>query len=186
MKKGIITSLVALSLLSSCSLIGVGSVATQATYNNVFPEKWSEKATKEQQEEVKNQVMKLLEEEYKQPFKLESFEYKYEKHHETGGSINVREYGTYYFKIQAIDNPIIELDFVIKDKETLKDSIKSLIESFKKKDLKRLYCSSLGEYYSKNHANASFDKNAFDKNAKYCDERGDSEDYQFYIKYMSN
>ena len=39
----------------------------------------SAKASKKQQEEVKNQVMKLLEKEYKQPFKLESFEYKYEK-----------------------------------------------------------------------------------------------------------
>ena len=170
-KNSIITSLLLTTLLSSCSLIGIGSVATQATYNNAFPEKWSEKATKEQQQEVKNKVMKLLEEEYKQPFKLESFEYKYEKHHETGGSINVREYGTYYFKIRAVDNPAIEIDFNINQQKTLKETI----GSFKKRRLYKIYCGAFGSYWQ-DHKNDK-DNQALEKTKKYCDDKGQKGQY---------
>ncbi|MEY8672820.1 hypothetical protein AB9G22_00325 [Francisella philomiragia] len=112
--------------LSSCSLFGGASY--------------------KEQQEVKSQVMKLLEEEYKQPFKLENFEYKYETHYEYSFFwINWETYGTYHFQIQAVDNPIIELEFEIKDKN--KESIKDVVDSFKKNQLKELYCNSLRAYY---------------------------------------
>lgn len=104
-------------LLSSCSkavLVG---------------EKKSAEATKEKQEEVKVQVMKLLEEEYKQPFKLESFDYKYENHF-YGGDLTSSEYGTYYFKVQAVDNPIIVMDFNFNDGLATKESIKKRVLYF--------------------------------------------------------
>jgi hypothetical protein len=41
-------------------------------------------------------------------------------------------YGTYYFKIQAVDNPIIVMDFSMNDGLATKESIKPLIDSFKK------------------------------------------------------
>ena len=90
----------------------------------------SDGATKEQQEEVKAQVMSLLKEEYKQPFKLEDFNYKYDTHWkhidcQIAGYCPKVRYGTYSFKIQAVDNPIITMKFDIDDEN--KDSIKETI-----------------------------------------------------------
>ena len=87
----------------------------------------SDGATKEQQEQVKQEVLKLLTDEYKQPFKLEDFNYKYDTHWkhidcQIAGYCPKVRYGTYSFKIQAVDNPIVTMNFDIKDKG--KESIK--------------------------------------------------------------
>jgi len=110
----------------------------------------SDGATKEQQEEVKAQVMSLLKEEYKQPFKLEDFNYKYDTHWkhidcQIAGYCPKVRYGTYSFKIQAVDNPIITMKFDIDDEN--KYSIKDLIEYFKNTQLKERYCSAFARYY---------------------------------------
>ncbi|AIT09004.1 hypothetical protein LO80_02770 [Candidatus Francisella endociliophora] len=162
--------------LNSCSTLAFAPMMGAETVKSTFPKKLSEEATKEQQEEVKAQVMKLLEEEYKQPFKLESFDYKYETHVSSNSiPANYYKYGTYYFKVQAVDNPIIIMDFIIDDDSTTKETIKPLITSFKKKQLNTIYCSSFGTYW-KEHKN---DKNniALEKTKKYCDARGQTEDY---------
>jgi len=110
----------------------------------------SDGATKEQQEEVKAQVMSLLKEEYKQPFKLEDFNYKYDTHWkhidcQIAGYCPKVRYGTYHFKIQAVDNPIITMNFKFDDEK--KESINELIDSFKKNQLKKVYCSAFAGYY---------------------------------------
>ncbi|WP_035718539.1 hypothetical protein, partial [Francisella sp. W12-1067] len=95
--------------------------------------KLSDKATKQQQEQVMQEVMQLLKQEYNQPFKLLNYKYEYKKHYDLGGNCHycdVVKYGTYYFKIQALDNPIIVMDFRIDDIN--KSSTNELLEDFKK------------------------------------------------------
>ncbi|MBK2279852.1 hypothetical protein [Francisella philomiragia] len=135
--------------LSSCSLFGGASY--------------------KEQQEVKSQVMKLLEEEYKQPFKLENFEYKYETHYEYSFFwINWETYGTYHFEIQAVDNPIIVMNFDIDDKD--KESISEVVESFKKNQLKEVYCVGLIKYYGKNlETNTKVKEPITSNNREYCD-----------------
>ncbi|MBK2258023.1 hypothetical protein [Francisella philomiragia] len=109
--------------------------------------KMSTEADNAEQQKVKKQVLQLLEEEYNQPFKIESFNYKYETHYPSGNCMDcrIKKYGTYHFQIQAVDNPIIELEFNIDDEN--KESIKDVVDSFKKDQLKELYCNSLRAYY---------------------------------------
>ena len=47
------------------------------TSHAVVPDNLGTKVSQANQETIKNQIMTLLEEEYKQPFKLLSFKYKY-------------------------------------------------------------------------------------------------------------
>lgn len=145
-------------------------------------------ATTEQQNEVKQQVLKLLTDEYKQPFKLEDFSYKYETHWEhidcqIAGYCPKVQYGTYYLKIKAIDNPIIVMHIEIKDKN--KESIKRLINSFKKSQLKDLYCGAFFTYYGmtlKN--NKKLQQPYTNRIEKFCDNRGQSS-YKTFKDYYS-
>ena len=82
--------------------------------------------TVDEQAQLKQKIMELLEKEYKQTFRLEKFKYEYKTHY-PGGACNdcrVLNYGTFYFKVQAI-NPIIIMNLKIEDKS--KDSIKKRI-----------------------------------------------------------
>jgi hypothetical protein len=105
-------------------------------------------ASYKQQQEVKNQVMKLLEQEYKQPFKLESFKYEYKTHYpNASGNVPYETFGTYYFKVLAINNPIIAMNFRVIDSDDSKESIKPLIDSFEENQLNDLYCLGLAKHY---------------------------------------
>ncbi|QIV94835.1 hypothetical protein [Allofrancisella frigidaquae] len=136
----IITLLYLSIFLSGCSSVALMS----APIIGYSQRSISPKATKEQQQQVKQEVMQLLEKEYKQPLKLESFEYKYQTHNRPG-SFDFSQYGSYYFKIQALDNPIIVMDFRIDDIK--KSSTNELLEDFKKDQLKYLYCIALAKHY---------------------------------------
>ncbi|QIV96267.1 hypothetical protein EDC55_10185 [Allofrancisella inopinata] len=154
----IITLFFLCCFLTSC-------MTTAATYG-YLERSISPKATKEQQQQVKQQVMQLLEKEYKQPFKLESFEYKYQTHNRPG-SFDFAEYGTYYFKIEAVDNPVIVMNFRIDDMK--KSSTNELIEGFKNKKLKDLYCGSLESYYL--NLETEISQPYANEAEKYCDSR---------------
>jgi len=150
----------------------------------------SDGATKEQQEEVKAQVMSLLKEEYKQPFKLEDFNYKYDTHWkhidcQIAGYCPKVRYGTYSFKIQAVDNPIITMKFDIDDEN--KDSIKKVIESFKKTQLNKRYCSAFASYYLDIMNYRQQIKQPYtSETEKFCDSKDQTEykDYKnYYLKH---
>ncbi|QIV95720.1 hypothetical protein EDC55_1222 [Allofrancisella inopinata] len=132
----ILTLLLSIMLLTSCAKsLWLGS-------------KLSDKATKQQQEQVKQEVMELLEKEYNQPFKLLNYKYEYKRHYDLGGNCHycdVVKYGTYYFNIKAVNNPIIVMDFRIDDMKN--SSTNELIEGFKKDQLKYLYCIALAQHY---------------------------------------
>ena len=134
-------------------ILFISTLVSCGAYQYATAEKGSDGATKEQQADVKTQVMKLLEEEYNQPFKLESFDYEYERHWVDNtcqmSFCKMKKYGTYYFKIKAIDNPIIIIDFNMNDGLATKESIKPLIDSFKKNQLNDLFCIGLTRYYSR-------------------------------------
>ncbi|KEI34715.1 hypothetical protein FRA_48c13890 [Francisella sp. W12-1067] len=141
----------------------------------------SPKATKEQQQKVKQQVMQLLEKEYKQPLKLESFEYKYQTHNRPG-SFDFSQYGSYYFKVQAPDNLIIVMDFRIDDIN--KSSTNELLEDFKKNLLVNLYCGiGVADYYIKaRKEKIVVDHKNLEKAEKYCQSRNQQEQYTFFKK----
>ncbi|KEI35398.1 hypothetical protein FRA_34c06130 [Francisella sp. W12-1067] len=141
--------------------------------------KLSDKATKQQQEQVMQEVMQLLKQEYNQPFKLLNYKYEYKKHYDLGGNCHycdVVKYGTYYFKIQALDNPIIVMNFRIDDIN--KSSTNELIENFKKDQLKYLYCIALAKHYI-NEKKLLTDKltNIEVTTNNYCDLRNQKEVY---------
>ncbi|WP_149031959.1 hypothetical protein [Francisella philomiragia] len=142
------------------------------TYQYATAKKESNETTQEQQQEVKTQVMKLLEEEYKQPFKLEDFSYKYERHWVDNSCqlslCEMEKYGTYHFEIQAVDNPIIELEFNIDDEN--KESIKDVVDSFKKNQLSKVYCTAFSEIYMYDKQK-SVDESYLKKAKNYCDSR---------------
>ena len=98
--------------------LNIASCATAGANNN-------------QQEQVKNAVLKSLEQEYKQPFKILDFNYKYQSHSNPHDCVflycKTEKYGTYYFKIQAVDNPIIVMDFKMNDGLVTKKSIKRVV-----------------------------------------------------------
>lgn len=161
------------------------------TYQYATAKKESNEATQEQQQEVKTQVMKLLEEEYKQPFKLEDFSYKYERHWVDNSCqlslCDMEKYGTYHFEIQAVDNPIIELEFNIDDEN--KESIKDVVDSFKKNQLSKVYCSAFARYYSDFVNNkAKKIQPYFGSTAKFCDSRGQTSFHisrDYYLKHKN-
>jgi len=77
--------------------------------------------------EIQKEVIKVLQEEYKQPFKILDFKYKYESHTSPTSDCvflycKSRKYGTYYFKVKAINNPIITMNFKLEyaDKASIK------------------------------------------------------------------
>ncbi|QIV94181.1 hypothetical protein [Allofrancisella frigidaquae] len=145
----------------------------------------SPKATKEQQQQVKQEVMQLLEKEYKQPFKLESFEYKYQTHNRPG-SFDFSQYGSYYFKVQALDNPIIVMDFRIDDIN--KSSTNELLEDFKKSQLKSVYCAAFPAYYRQSIANKTKVLQPYTKQTeKFCDSRNQTSFHSprdYYLKHQ--
>lgn len=131
-------------------------------------------ASKQQQQEVKEQIMESLTDYYKQPFKLLDFSYDYGSH--SNPSIDcvflyckTEDYGIYHFKIQAVDNPIITMKFSIPD-GMVKESIKPLIDSFKKSQLNSVYCSAFAGYYGKIVDNYGRFKQPYTKQTeKFCD-----------------
>ncbi|WP_035721769.1 hypothetical protein, partial [Francisella sp. W12-1067] len=134
--------------------------------------KLSDKATKQQQEQVKQEVMQLLEKEYNQPFKLLNYKYEYKRHYDLGGNCHycdVVKYGTYYFKIQAPDNPIIVMDFRIDDMK--KSSTNELLEDFKNKKLSTEYCVTLSKIYMY-QKQKTVDQSNLERAKKYCNNRG--------------
>ncbi|QIV94119.1 hypothetical protein [Allofrancisella frigidaquae] len=147
--------------------------------------KLSDKATKQQQEQVKQEVMQLLKQEYNQPFKLLNYKYEYKKHYDLGGNCHycdVVKYGTYYFKIQALDNPIIVMNFRIDDIK--KSSTNELLEDFKKNLLVNLYCGiGVADYYIKaRKEKIVVDHKNLEKAEKYCQSRNQQEQYTFFKK----
>ncbi|AIT08852.1 hypothetical protein LO80_01900 [Candidatus Francisella endociliophora] len=153
-------------ILASCLIFFLTSCAT----------KLSAKSSSDDQVKVKQEVLQLLEKEYNQKFKLLNFDYKYENH--INGATDCtfiyckgKEYGTYYFKVQAVDNPIIIMNFQIEDI----DSLKASIDYFKKKRLKTIYCSSFGKYW-KYHKNDR-KNNDLNKAIEFCNKIGQKEDY---------
>ncbi|AJI53451.1 hypothetical protein [Francisella philomiragia] len=136
-------------------------------------------ASYNQQQEVKVEVLKLLEREYKQPFKLEKFKYEYKTHYpNASGNVPYETFGTYYFKVQAVNNPIVVMDFRINDGLATKDSINGLIESFKKTQLKDLYCLGLAQHYvnEKKLLTDKLTKQELQAN-EYCDSIGQKKVY---------
>ncbi|AIT08854.1 hypothetical protein LO80_01910 [Candidatus Francisella endociliophora] len=164
---------IAILFVFMVSLISCGA------YQYTTAKRESNEATTEQQQKVKTEILKLLEDEYKQPFKLKDFNYTYERHWVDNtcqmSFCKMEKYGIYSFKVQAVDNPIIIMNFKINDGDVTKASIKPLIDAFKKHQLNTIYCSSFGNYW-KEHKN---DKNndALEKIKEYCDEKGQTESY---------
>jgi hypothetical protein len=150
-------------------------------------------ASYKQQQEVKAEVMKLLKQEYKQPFKLLSFEYKYKSH--TNPAMDCvflycksEKYGTYYFKVKAINNPIIIMDFSINDGLATKESIKPMIDSFKSKQLKEVYCDAFAGYYGKIVDNyGKLEQPYTTITTKFCNSRGQTSFHisrDYYLKHQ--
>ncbi|AIT08782.1 hypothetical protein LO80_01515 [Candidatus Francisella endociliophora] len=154
-------------------LISLGSCAT----------KLSDKANKDTQEQVKKEVMQSLEEYYKQPFKLEKFNYEYKTDYgDVSGNHPSVTYGQYSFKVRAMNNPIIITNFYINDGDT-KESIKGLIDSFKKNQLNSIYCMGLTKYYRYVNNNNKILKQPYTEQAeKYCDSVGQDR-YKMYKEY---
>ncbi|AIT09655.1 hypothetical protein LO80_06550 [Candidatus Francisella endociliophora] len=152
--------------LFKCSILVIFLLLLSSCSFDISP-----KATKEQQEQVKNQVMQLLEKEYNQPLKLLDFKYEYEFHNTYSFLyIIFRKYGNYHFRIQAVDNPVIIMDFDFNDGLATKESIKPLIDSFKKNQLNDLYCTGLSSIYFK-QKEKTVDQILLKKAEKYCDRR---------------
>ncbi|QIV96381.1 hypothetical protein EDC55_10433 [Allofrancisella inopinata] len=176
-----ITPLYLAIFLSGCSSVALMS----APIIGYSQRSISPKATKEQQQQVKQEVMQLLEKEYKQPFKLESFEYKYQTHNRPG-SFDFSQYGSYYFKVQAPDNPIIVMDFRIDDIN--KSSTNELIEDFKKRQLKSVYCAAFPAYYRQSIANKTKVLQPYTKQTeKFCDSRNQTSFHSprnYYLKHQ--
>jgi hypothetical protein len=152
--------------------LNIASCATAGANNN-------------QQEQVKNAVLKALEQEYKQPFKILDFNYKYESHSNPHDCVflycKTEKYGTYYFKIQAVNNLIIIIDFKMNDGGTEK-SIKPLIDFFKKNQLNRAYCDGLESYYDKIKITEKLEEPYTKQAEEYCNNRG-QKGYELYKKY---
>ena len=145
-------------------------------------ERLSPKRSDAEQQEVKQQVMKLLEQEYHQAFKLENFEYEYKTQYpNASGNRPYVIFGKFTFKVKAIDNSIITMDFAINDDK--KESVNELIFSFKKNQLMIVYCVGLIDYYStlnKNNESAK-QPNTNDTRAL-CEKIGHPVDNNFVVK----
>lgn len=135
----------------------------------------SPKRTDAEQQQVKQQVMKLLEEQYHQSFKLNDFSYEYETDYKYSFFyVQGETSGQYIFKVKSIDNPIIVMNFVINDNK--EESINDLILSFKKNQLNVIYCNAFTNYYSDVvNKDIPLQKNYAEKAEKYCDSRNQDE-----------
>jgi uncharacterized protein (UPF0297 family) len=139
--------------------------------------KLAPKADKQKQEEVKQEVLNLLEKEYNQPFKIVGYSYSYDTHYPAGNcsgdTCKVRKFGTYKFKIQAVNNSIIVLNLKIMDYSF--DKYANGLDYFKSSRLAKIYCSSFGDYW-KNHKGDK-NNNMLEKNIRYCNDRGQKGEY---------
>jgi len=167
----------------------VATLVSCGAYQYTTATKESNEATKEQQEQVKQEVLTLITDEYKQPFKLENFSYKYERHWVDNtcqmSFCKMEKYGTYSFKIKAIDNPIIVMNFKINDGGSTKESIKPLIDSFKKTQLMDAFCVGLWHHYKDNKIslNSKLTRQELQAN-DYCNDRAQTQDYDnIYTRY---
>jgi hypothetical protein len=162
-------------IVVSFLLIGLGSCAT----------KLSPERNKNQQQQVKKQVIKALEDYYKQPFELIDFSYKYESYSDPHDCVflycKTKKSGQYVFNVKAIDNPIIEFKIIINDDK--KESINDLVDSFKKNQLNSVYCMGLTNYYRYINNNSLTLKQPYTEQAeKYCSSIG-QERYKLYQNY---
>jgi hypothetical protein len=128
--------------------------------------KLAPKADKQKQEEVKQEVLKLLEKEYNQPFNVLDYKYEYKKDYDLAGNCHycdIVKYGVYYFKIQAVDNPIIIMNIRVQDTG-------NGLNWFKEYTVKHSYCAKFSDIYENK-------KNYPLKNIqiaeKVCDSRGE-------------
>ncbi|AIT09730.1 hypothetical protein LO80_06975 [Candidatus Francisella endociliophora] len=141
-----------LFFLSSCSL-----------------ETLSPKASKQEQEQVKQEVLSILEKEYNQPFKILDFNYDYKFHYKVSFLVVVgKRYGTYTFKLRTVNKPILSSTIKLTDMQ------ESPISNFKELYLKNFYCGTLASYYKHGKLNSSIRNNGVEQVKKYCDERGQS------------
>jgi hypothetical protein len=123
--------------------------------------------------------MKLFDDEYHQPFELKSFNYKYDTKYKYAFLYAKGETsGMYSFKVAAINNPAIISSFHIFDGK--EESIKELIDSFKKNRLKTIYCGSFSDYWYKHRKDK--DNKALEEMVKYCNYRGQEEEYNVYAR----
>ena len=133
------------------------------------------KATEQQQEEVKKEVLKLLEEEYNQPFKIVDYKYDYGVHWEDNtcrlAVCPKVFYGTYIFEVQSIDNPIISPKFKIVDRKGLQKEL----QDFKDYWVKIQYCGAFGNYWKEHKHDKN--NNPLEQAKKYCDTRGQKGQY---------
>ena len=156
--------------------LNVASCATANVENNNL----------DNQNIVKQKVLNLLEKQYNQKFKILSFDYKQENYSNPANDCvflycKSTKIGVYDFKIQAVENPIIIMNFKISDQG--KKSIKSLVNSFKKEQLKDAYCVGLGMYYKKNLDNKTEVKQPNTKMAdKYCESLGQPMENTFFVR----
>jgi hypothetical protein len=140
--------------------------------------KLAPKASDEKQEAVKQEVLQLLEKEYKQPFKVVDYSYSYDTHYPAGNcsgdTCTLRKFGTYNIKIKTVDNPIISL------KIRLYDNGQNMIEDFKKTYLNRFYCGALGSHFDDLRINHI--KNTNKKYLVEAEELCNSRNQQIYYK----
>ncbi|KFJ42525.1 hypothetical protein IBE48_04925 [Francisella philomiragia] len=164
--KKILIIIFCILLLSSC------------TKSTLIGDKLTDKATEQQQEQVKQEVLKLLEQEYNQPFKIVDYSYEYGTHWKDKtcaiASMCPKEiYGVYKMKIETIETPNLSLNIRIEDDG------KNFMDDFKKTYVPIFYCGALGSYYDDLRINKSkVNTDYLDKAEKYCDNRGQKELYE--------
>jgi hypothetical protein len=143
-----------------------------------------------EQNQLKQEVLQLLEEKYNQPFKVLNFKYEYKNHYPNGACDDCRilKYGTFNFKIKATNNPIITMNFSFNDNK--KESINKLIDSFKKNQLTWIYCVSLTKYYdyiinNNKTINKKYTKQA-EKICNYLGQDNYIDAKKYYLKHHTN
>lgn len=140
--------------------------------------------TEAEQQYVKQQVMQLLEQEYQQPFQLERFKYEYKTQYpNASGNRPYTTFGVFTFTVKAVTNPIIKFNFTINDNNEV--SVNELIDTFKKSQLKRLYCGIglVGYYeYINNNNNKKVKEPYIEEAEKYCSSIGQNR-YKLYKEY---
>ena len=134
--------------------------------------KLAPKANEKEQEKVKQEVLQLLEKEYSQPFKIVDYSYSYDTHYPAGNcsgeTCTIRKFGTYDFKIQAVDNPIIVMSFIITDDDHVKG-----FKKFKEHYVKTKYCVSLSQIFLSKKQD-TVDRKYLQKAKVYCDSKNQS------------
>lgn len=143
--------------LTGCATILFGSIAAKSAYVHTFPDKLAPKATKEDLEKVKQTFVRMLEAEYQQPFKVIDFKYSYDVHMSTwevSGRIEAWQYGEYWLKIQAVNNPFIVIEIHTTDNTGLDKMYADYKKSFINKD----YCSAFDHIFNQSYY-SFFDSN---------------------------